>query len=264
MKLAISNIAWGAAEDDLIYSWMRDYGFSGLEIAPTRIFPDAPYKELERAKDWAKMLKRAEALDVASMQSIWFGRKEMLFGSEAERQTLLDYTKMAVDFAEALGCKNLVFGCPRNRMRPENASEDIALSFFKEIGDYASKHGTCIGLEANPVIYGTNFINTTPQAMELIKRVKSPGLRLNFDLGTLIANDENIEEALQNVEWINHVHISEPFLKPIEKRALHRVLMRDLNAAGYKGWVSIEMGRQEELSIIKNTIQEISRLAELQ
>lgn len=264
MKLAISNIAWSVAEDDLIYSWMRDYGFSGLEIAPTRIFPDAPYEELERAKDWAKKLKCAECLEVASMQSIWFGRKEMLFGSETERQTLLDYTKMAIDFAEALDCKNLVFGCPKNRMRPEHVSEDIALAFFAEIGDYAAKHGTCIGLEANPVIYGTNFINTTPQALELIKRVKSPGLHLNFDLGTLIANNENIEDVLQNVEWINHVHISEPFLKPIEGRELHRVLMSGLNTVGYKGWISIEMGRQEELSTIKNTMREISRLAELQ
>ena len=46
---------------------------------------------------------------VASMQSIWYQRTEKLFGSEAERETLLSYTKQAIDFAEAAGCPNLVF-----------------------------------------------------------------------------------------------------------------------------------------------------------
>lgn len=54
-----------------------------------------------------------------SMQSIWYGRTEKLFGTEEERNLLLDYTKSAVDFAAAIGCKNLVFGCPKNRCIPE-------------------------------------------------------------------------------------------------------------------------------------------------
>ena len=38
------------------------------------------------------------------MQSIWFGRQERLFGSEEEREILIDYTKKAVDFAVAIQC----------------------------------------------------------------------------------------------------------------------------------------------------------------
>ena len=41
-KLAVSNIAWEPAEDGAVYALMRKYGFSGLEIAPTRIFETAP------------------------------------------------------------------------------------------------------------------------------------------------------------------------------------------------------------------------------
>lgn len=52
MKLAISNIAWGAEDDENIYDMMVRYGYKGLEIAPTRIFPTDPYGDLGRAVEW--------------------------------------------------------------------------------------------------------------------------------------------------------------------------------------------------------------------
>lgn len=39
MKLSISNIAWSAEHDAAMYKFLQQEGFSGLEIAPTRIFP---------------------------------------------------------------------------------------------------------------------------------------------------------------------------------------------------------------------------------
>ena len=43
MKLSISNIAWDTSEDKMIYELMQNHGCSGLEIAPTRVFPEHPY-----------------------------------------------------------------------------------------------------------------------------------------------------------------------------------------------------------------------------
>ena len=112
MKLSISNIGWDAEQDEAVYRLMGAYGFSGLEIAPTRIFPEAPYSQREAAKRWSENLKAQYGFGVSSMQSIWYGRQEKLFGNEEERQVLLAYTKEAIDFAAAVGCGNLVFGCP--------------------------------------------------------------------------------------------------------------------------------------------------------
>ena len=42
MKLAISNIAWNAKDDTTVYAMMRKYGYTGLEIAPTRILRQIP------------------------------------------------------------------------------------------------------------------------------------------------------------------------------------------------------------------------------
>ena len=39
MKLSFSNIAWSAEQDEKIYGALAARGFSGVEIAPTRLFP---------------------------------------------------------------------------------------------------------------------------------------------------------------------------------------------------------------------------------
>lgn len=171
MKLSVSNIGWREEQDREILTWMREYGYSGLEIAPTRIFPENPYNKLTEAKRWAEKIKNDYGFTIPSMQSIWFGRKENIFGAEAERRVLIAYTQKAINFAERIGCKNLVFGCPRNRNLPVGVDAGTAVAFFRELGDYAAAHHTVIGMEANPPIYKTNYINDTASAFRLIEEV---------------------------------------------------------------------------------------------
>lgn len=257
MKLAVSNIAWSPEKNTLIYTLMRDLGFCGLEIAPTKLFPTTPYDSIALARIWIEQLKKEYGLMVPSMQSIWYGRKESVFGKTEERKILADYTRKAIDFAVAIGCKNLVFGCPHNRNLPDGADETLAIPFFRELGEYAFSQGTVIGLEANPAIYHTNYINNTRDAFRLIRQVNSKGFRLNLDAGTMIQNGEDVSELAGNVFLINHVHISEPSLKPIEERHLHKELMRVLSAEGYQGFVSIEMGIMDDIVEIEEKMSYI-------
>ncbi len=250
MKLAVSNIAWEREESGEAYGLMERYGFTGLEIAPTALFPQEPYAHLEEARAWRQGL----GFQVPSIQSIWYGRTEKLFGGEGERRALLDYTKAAIDFAAAIGCGNLVFGCPRNRSLPQGGDPALALGFFKELGDYAHAKGTAIGLEANPPIYNTNFINTTEEALGLIEAVSSPGFLLNLDVGAMVENGESPAMLLGRVGLIRHVHISEPGLPPIEPRPLHEELREVLEAGGYGGWVSIEMGKAGGLGAVEKAM----------
>jgi len=255
MKLSISNIGWTVEQDSQVYELMKKYGFTGLEIAPTRIFPEAPYEKLNEAEVWAKKLKKEHGFVVPSMQSIWFGRQENLFGTDEERQKLVDYTKKAIDFATAIDCKNLVFGCPRNRVITEGADEQMGIDFFKKIGDYAASKGTVIGMEANPPIYNTNYINDTESALNLIEKVDSTGFLLNLDVGTMIQNEESLDKLQGKVKLINHVHISEPGLKPVEERNLHRELKKLLVDENYQRFVSIEMGKSEDIMQVEAAIQ---------
>lgn len=264
MKLSISNIAWSAEQDTDVYKFMQKYGFTGLEIAPTRIFPENPYDHIKEAESWICDLRSKYRFEISSMQSIWYGRQERIFGSKEEREDLIGYTKKAIDFAAAVGCKNLVFGCPGNRKIPDKMTSDeaqaIAVEFFHIIGDYALKQGTVIGMEANPPIYNTNFINTTSDALSLIQEVDSNGFKLNLDVGTMIQLKEDISVLIGNVHLINHVHMSEPYLQPIQKRTLHNDFMRLLCDEGYDRFISIEMSKTDDLRTVSGCIKYLSHM----
>lgn len=261
MKLSISNIAWTEQEDDTVYNLMIKHGFSGLEIAPTRIIKEKPYENIEMIKEWYQGIHQERGLNVPSMQSIWFGKQEKIFGTSQERSALIEYTKKAIDFATVIQCRNLVFGCPRNRSVPDGIEhESIALEFFHEISDYAYERGTVIGMEANPVIYNTNYINDTESALCLIKKVNSNGFKLNLDMGTMIYNNEDVGILKGNVKYINHIHISEPGLIPIKERDIHKDLFRILEDEKYTGYISIEMATTEDIFVLDQIMKYVSEI----
>ena len=250
MKLAVSNIAWTQDNDYVMYRWLAKRGIQGLEIAPTRLFPQAPYERLPEAAAYAKMLLDSYGLEICSLQSIWYGRKESLFGTSEEMEALYRYTCQAIAFAQVVGARNLVFGCPRNRNLPSPELRPLAIMFFRRIGQFASQHDTCIAIEPNPPYYQTNFINTTQEAFDICREIAHPGVRVNVDLGTCIHYQEDISLLKTNISLINHIHISEPMLAPVQARDIHRSL-RDLF---YDRWCSIEMKAQDTLKPIRATI----------
>lgn len=244
MNLAASNICWPADRDDEVLRFMADRGFSGLEIAPTRLFPGRPYDMLSQSAGFAAEMKAEYGFQICSMQSVWYGMRQRIVDSDDSRRELLGYTEKALCFADAAGCRNLVFGCPRNRAYEKPEDIPVIEDFLLRCADLAEKHSAVIALEANPPIYNTNYLNKTAQALELIKRLDHPALRLNLDFGTVIENSEDLDWIPEDGCYINHVHISEPNLVQIRKRPEHIKLLKLLRDIGYSGFVSIEMGSE--------------------
>jgi sugar phosphate isomerase/epimerase len=243
VKLAASNIGWAAEDDATVYEKMKALGFSGLEIAPTRLVAERPYDKDGRTSAAAITadISSRWGLRVCSMQSIWYGLTERIFGSSEERDFLYRYTCSAIDYAAFVGVPHLVFGCPKNRVIDHPDQYPVGVKFFADCAEYALKKGVVIGIEANPPIYGTNYLNTTLEALALLKAVGSPALGLNLDLGTIIANEESLEALPAVIPYASHVQISEPGLAKIVRRPEQVELARLLDAQQYSGWVSLEM-----------------------
>lgn len=260
LRLSISNLAWDNNDSEEIYKAMLKYGFKGLEIAPMKLFGPNPFKNSEEAKQYVEMINKQYGFIISSLQSIWYGVQKNLFDSDSNYDWLIEYTKQIILFAQYLGCHNLVFGCPKNRnMRDKNSDFLTAEKFFKQIGDYGYQHQVIITLEANPEVYGTNFLNTTSEVIDFVKNINSNGLKVNCDLGTIIINQEDLHVIGENIGLIHHLHISEPFLTAIAQRDLHYDLFTLLIEKDYHGFISIEMNRIET-SKIKEILQYIGGL----
>ena len=66
----------------------------------------------------------------------------------------------------------------------------------------------------------------------------------------------------ENWTLVNHVHVSEPFLAPIQKRLLHRELAHEMRQNGYSGFVSVEMGSQSNMEQIKEAMAYVAEVFE--
>ena len=141
----------------------------------------------------------------------------------------------------------------------ENTEIKTAIEFFRKIGDHVVRHGVVISLEANPKIYGTNFLNDTASTIDFIKTVNSDGIALNLDVGTIIENDEDLEALEKNFSLVHHVHISEPYLNVIEERCdLHKELRHILDKHSYSGFISIEMKKGNDLETLEHVMSYVA------
>ncbi len=260
MKLSISNIAWEKEQDLDMYSFLRDNGIQGLEIAPTRIFPEQPYDKTKEAKKFQKKLYEEYGLVISSMQSIWYGRREQIFESEKSREELIDYTKRAFEFAHALNCKNLVFGCPKNRNINSEQDKETAFAFFGKLGELAIREDTVLAIEANPPIYNTNYLNTTEEVLELVQKLSLDGIKINYDFGTVLQNKEAVNAVSSMLPVINHVHISEPYLEQISFGSKHTELIGELKKGNYQNFISIEMKNLNNILTVQNLLLELKQL----
>lgn len=261
MKLAASNIGWTRAEDGYMLRRLRELGYTGLEIAATRVFPENPYEKLREAREFSRRLREEHGLQVCSLQSIWYGKGQRIAQSEENRLFLLDYTRRAAAFAREMGCGNLVFGCPRNRSLESPEEAPILEEFLWRCAEAAAEYEVVVAVEANPPIYHTNYLNTTSLALALVKKLEHPFLRLNLDLGTVIENGESLDWLETGLPLVHHVHVSEPMLLPLRPRAQREELLEKLRRLGYEGYVSAEMGNAAGAAAVEEALRGLAASA---
>jgi sugar phosphate isomerase/epimerase len=267
MKLAISNIAWQDGHD-CIYQLMQERGFTGLEIAPTK-FCASPYDNLDIALQVKNSLTSEYGLSIVSMQSLLFNTVGLdLFGSIEKRQALSDYLKKAIIYAGTINCPVLVFGNPKNRIVKNKFTDyPIAIDFFQQLGSFAKLHNTCLCIEQNPIEYGANFVNSLKEANQLVNDVNSIGFKMIVDISTMLINKDQPEAALPVLGNVRHIHISMPFLKPLNQEYLHHQLWLDkfitlIKQSNYDKYVSIEMINAATEDVLQS-LDILSQLAQL-
>lgn len=266
-KIAISNLSWEKTQDNLVSKILATHNISNIEIAPTKIWTNptdiSPKNIISYKNYWLN-----KNIDIVSVTSILYGHPELqLFESEKNTLETLKYLKKIISIASLLGAKVILFGSPKNRSYKNISYKEAfrrATDFFKKVATYCEKYHITLVLEANPKIYGTNFINSTSQAIDLVKAVNHPNFRLHLDLSTMIINKENLEKTIKrSILHASHFHISEPSLKEIPQNInYHKNISFLLKKYDYKYYKTIEMplGSKGNITKIKRAVKFVNKI----
>lgn len=251
MRLAISNIAWDIDEDEAVAQLLNRFSIDAIDIAPGKYFPQldkASDENISRVKAW--WMERG--IEITGMQALLFGTSGFnVFGSIKTQDALLEHLKAVCRVGGGLGATRLVFGSPKNRDRSglsDQEALDVAIPFFRKLGDIAQTWGVTICLEPNPACYGANFMTTSQETANVVRKVAHPAIRMQLDTGALTINQEDPLAVLRDcANLIGHVHASEPNLVPLgDGGTVHARMAVALDQYLPQHVVSIEMVATKE------------------
>jgi D-psicose/D-tagatose/L-ribulose 3-epimerase len=217
MRTAVSNIAWPQEIDSICLDILLKNDVRFLEIAPTKFWPDLK-STTSNDVSFKKSSIEDLGFQVIAAQSLLFGKPELsIFGPDTSQT--FEYLKCVIDICSNLGCKNLVFGSPKNRLKDKMTFQeacDEAGPLFKKISEYCLTKNIYFCIEANAPQYGCDFVTNIDEGIYIVEKVNHSNFALHLDIGNMIMAGENVEMALsKGFPYANHLHISAPNLAPI-------------------------------------------------
>jgi len=245
VRFACSNLAWSPDQEAVALRLLGQAGVTGVEIAPTRIWPGLIDASVSAARAEAARLADL-GFAVPAVQALLFGEPKARMFDQAGVPAFRERLIRIASLASALGAKVAVLGAPASRdpgaLEFDRAVEQ-AVPLLRGLARVFEDQGVVLCIEPVPQTYGCRFINTALQAFELVRAVDHPGCGLHLDAAALHLSGETLMQVWPQVgACLRHFHLSEPalggFRTPL---APHAANLQWLSDHAYSGYVSIEM-----------------------
>ncbi|HOX02342.1 MAG TPA: sugar phosphate isomerase/epimerase family protein [Candidatus Paceibacterota bacterium] len=189
-----------------LFKDFKKWGFDSVELAiedPSHIDPRHVRAELDRYGLVCGTVCGA------------FGPDRDLRGTPEAQQGSIDYVTGLMDQMAVLGCPTLAgpiySAVGRAEAVPDKerkAQWKLVVKHLKKLCKYAEKKGITLAIE--PLNrFETDFINTCEQALEMIRDVGSPALKIHLDTFHMNIEEKNLPHAvLKAGRLLAHFHAS--------------------------------------------------------
>ena len=253
-RLALSNIALTAFAHLDELPILSGLGFTGLEVAPSRIWEDV-WHGLTPAMvaDYRRHVEAA-GLEVLGLHSLLFDQKDMgLFADAEGRARVLDFMTHLSAVCRDLGGHTLIWGAGRWRNGLGLAdAQAYAIDFFHALHIRIKDHGTCFCFEPlGPK--DSDFLNSVIDAKDLVQALAVPSVGLHLDAKGIAENTEMTADiAALAKPYLKHVHVNEPGLGILGSTGEidHQAFAEILNGIDYDGFISIEQRMVDPLDAL--------------
>ncbi len=222
-------------------------GYRGIEIAPFTLAEsvcDVPMAERRRIR----AVVEGAGLEVVGLHWLLVKPRGLHLNhpGDAVRRRTVDYLKALIDFCADVGGTVMVFGSPaQRRVLPGLAREqawEYAVRAFRECGLAAQDRGITLCLEALPPDQ-TNFLNTTEEAISMVRSVGNPNVQMALDVKSMCSEDGAIPDMIRSSSaHLKHFHANDANLNGPGFGDVDFVpVFRALREVGYQGFVSVEV-----------------------
>jgi sugar phosphate isomerase/epimerase len=259
VNLAFSTNAYANQSLPAAIERIADHGYDGVELLGDE--PHAYFPTFDTEDERATLDALAETgLAVSNVNANTatgyyddappssFFDPSVVTAEDDEREWRVEYTKRAVDLAEATGSPAvcLATGRPLPGNPPETAREHLRSSLH-EILDYAEPRGVEVGIEFEPEL----LVECTDEALDLIDDVGRDSLGINLDVGHAAVYGEDLTESIhRSAGHITGVHV-EDIVGGRRGKHYHRIpgegdldfaaVFDALDDVGYDGFVTLEL-----------------------
>lgn len=158
---------------------------------------------LKVAQTGFPVLTGARALPIAAP---WF------FTEDFSLETYQSYMKKACKRAGRLGIQKIIIGNGKARWLIDEHSIQKERNFIDLLAlfsDCCAENGVELILEPLGPDY-SNYINTLPDAVRVVKEVGKPNLFMMADLRHMVRGDETYDHIAQCAEYLRHFHMDNP------------------------------------------------------
>jgi sugar phosphate isomerase/epimerase len=248
MKFALCNEMFEGRPMAEVCSIASRLGYDGIEIAPFTLAPSAMDISTDLRKETRRIITD-NGLETVGLHWLFAGPAGLHLTTNDKKTwgRTRDYLSCLLDLCSELGGKVLVLGSPKQRsLEPGQTLEDAwnrAADSLKSVLDKAGDLDLTICIEPlSPV--ETDFINTVAQAMEMVRQINHPSLKIHLDVKAMCSEPTPVPDIIRSVgaEDIGHFHVNDPNLYgPGMGDVDYGPIAEAIRDIGWDKWLSMEV-----------------------
>jgi sugar phosphate isomerase/epimerase len=250
MKLALSNLAWDFDENEKIFSDLKTLEINNIEGVLTKVSSWENLNE-EKIHSFKKLLQQ-NGLKIFSLQSIFFG---VACEGLHDSKIVIPHIEKLISYSKILGVEILVLGSPNLRKKVEGLEQKLKET-FETIDSILFNSNIKICIEPNTKSYGGEYFHDLDEITEFIKKNNFLNVKTMVDTHNLLL--ENLDPSLEiekHINYVEHIHVSEPKLLPLHDFELHKKFSETLKKLNYNKVITYEVAKHNNLiDSLKNFI----------
>lgn len=204
-------------------------------------------------------------MEICSLQSLFFQLQgASLLQDEAGYRIIEGQIQRLARAAHQSGARSLIFGSPGTR---KHAIPQITLpklhARIAKLADICASVDVLLCFEVNSPKFGTEFLVSNAELLELLATLKHKGLGLHLDLGQMSEAGEDIPSLLKNTSGqLSHLHLSAPdFDLSPQRMPLYLDVIAELKFLGHPVDVVLEVQNldQGEQSVLLSMSEDLAQ-----